>query len=251
MKTENSWKHLTPVVYTMGKVASSSVSRAVLDAGLPCHDIHSLVPEYLRRTAIQWLEKGAYPPPHICTSMAHRDRLLIKRRSCVYISLVRDPISRNLSAFFQNLHLQNDELKNEINPLRLFEKFVKDYHHSIPLTWFDREFEGQIGIDVYETPFDHENRYVYIKSKNTVLFRTDCPDETKSAVLSRVLGREIIIRRQNDGAKKNYAERYHLVKKCAWFSEEFVDKIYESRFAKHFWGESELKNMKAAWIGEV
>lgn len=240
---------LAPVVYTMGKVASSSVSDAIIAAGLPCYDIHSLNPEYLQRTARSWLERGEYPPPHICVSMAHRDRLLVKRKKCLYISLVRDPIARNLSAFFQNLHLEPMHIRTEENPQKLFDHFVNNYGHSVPMTWFEREFETQLSIDIFSKPFDREKKFVRLPGKHVVLFRVDCPDDVKGRVLTQELGRKITIRRQNDSANKDYFEKYGAIKDFAKFPESFLSRIYDSKFAQHFWTYDERQAFKAKWTG--
>jgi len=240
-------KLLTPVVYTMGKVASSSVSKGILQAGLACHDIHSLAPDYLRKTAAQWLGRGEYPPPHICVSMAHRDRLLIKQKKCLYISLVRDPIARNLSGFFQNLHLQPAPVRDENDPQALFDAFMGLYPHRVPVTWFNREFEGQLGIDVYARGFNHDKKFSYLKGKNVVVFRVDCPDAVKSKTLSRILGRKIEVVRQNDATNKGYADLYSEMKTKAHFTEEFVAGIYDSKFVRHFWTVAERAALMEKW----
>ena len=65
-----------PVVYTMGKVASSSMSLAIERGGLTCYDVHSLDVRYLGDTARKHLAKDEFPPRHVCISMAYRNRLL-------------------------------------------------------------------------------------------------------------------------------------------------------------------------------
>lgn len=242
-------KHpLVPVVYTMGKVASSSTSIAILAAGLPCHDIHTLNRKKVLEMAKDWLDRGQYPPPHICLSMAHRDRLLVKRKKCLYISLVRDPIARNLSAFFQNLHHMPDEIKNETDPNKMFEHFSNNYGHSLPLTWFDREFKAELGIDVFARPFDKESKFVHRKAANTILFRVDCPDDVKSHVLSKALSCEINVGRLNDGANKDYNTMYNEMKKLVTFPTKFLDRMYNSKFVQHFWTPDEIEKMKSNWI---
>lgn len=236
-----------PLVYTMGKVASSSVSVAIQSAGLPCHDIHSLNPDYIKKAAQASLNRGEYPPPHICVSMAFRDRIFTKKARCLYITLVRDPIGRNLSAFFQNLSAQSEFIRNEQDPQSLFEYFRHTYNHDLPLTWLDREFKKQVGIDVLKLGFDAQKRYAYHPTQNLVVFRTDCPDSEKSRVLTELLGRPITVSRENDGLKKDYRDRYEKVKTVARFDREFVNRVYESRFARRFWSDEERAALAAQW----
>lgn len=238
---------VTPLVYTMGKVASSSVSGAILASGLPCYDVHSLNPDYIKKTAQSWLNRGEYPPPHICVSMAFRDRIFTRKSRCLYITLVRDPLARNLSAFFQNLHHQSEFVRNEEDPQSLFEYFRHTYNHNLPLTWFDREFKKQLGLDALKLPFDPARRYAYHPTHNLLIFRTDCPDEEKGRVLSEVLGRPITVTRENDGLNKDYRDRYERVKEVAKFDRSFVETMYESRMARRFWSDAERAEMVARW----
>ncbi len=241
---------LVPVVYTMGKVASSSTSRAILAAGLNCLDIHNMNHEKILAVAQGWINKGQFPPPNICVSMAHRERLLVKNNKCLYISLVRDPIARNLSGFFQNLHHMDDVIKNESDPEKLTQHFIDSYQHDLPLNWFDREYKAQLGIDVFSWPFDRKNRYTHNAATNTILFRIDCPDEVKSQVLTDTLGREITVGRLNVGANKDYSALYEKIKNRVSFPTAFLDKMYNSKFVRHFWLPNEIEAMKNNWIAK-
>ncbi len=241
---------LVPVVYTMGKVASSSTSKAILAAGLNCFDIHNMNHEKILGTAQSWIKKGKFPPPNICVSMAHRDRLLIKKNRCLYISLVRDPIARNLSAFFQNLHQMDDEVKNETDPDRLAAVFIETYQHDLPLQWFDREYKTELGIDVYSWPFDRGKKYTQNESANTTLFRIDCADAVKSQVLSNALGRQITVGRLNVGSNKGYSTMYEKIKNLVSFPTGFLDQMYDSKFVRHFWLPNEIEDMKNNWISK-
>jgi len=236
-----------PVVYTMGKVASSSTSGAIQAAGMTCHDIHTLTHKNLLNQVQYWLEKDKFPPQHVCVSMAYREQVLLKRNKCFYISLVRDPVARNMSAFFENLHLLGEEGKNETDPEKLFDYFSRNYQHTAPLTWFDREFKAELGIDVYARPFNHKDRYSRLDGASGVLFRADCPDEVKSRVLSKALGRTITVGRLNDGNNKYYSEAYNKMKKMVTFPSQFLDEMYDSAFVRHFWTPDEIDKMKSNW----
>ncbi|MCC5972385.1 MAG: sulfotransferase family 2 domain-containing protein [Pararhodobacter sp.] len=241
--------HLTPVVYTMGKVASTSTSRAIQAAGLTCYDIHTLDRKSLIKSAKKRLDKGKFPLTHISIAMAKRERLFRKKEKCLYISLVRDPVARNLSAFFQNLDHYPNEIQKEKDPAIVFKYFQQNYNHESPLTWFDREFLEQLSINVYTQKFDTDLKYVYIKSANTVIFRTDCPDETKGLVLSELLGSEIRVGRSNDAGMKHYSDLYRNVTSVARYSPEHLDKLYTSKYAKHFWSDTERCEFREKWLG--
>lgn len=249
-KTMSKSPPLVPVVYTMGKVDSSSTSKAIQAAGLNCLDIHNMNHEKILGVAQDWINKGKFPPPNICVSMAHRERLLVKKNKCLYVSLVRDPIARNLSAFFQNLHQMDDEIRDETDPDKLAAYFIKAYQHNLPLQWFDREYKTELGIDVFSWPFERAQKYTWNKSANTILFRIDCPDEVKSQVLSDALGRQITVGRLNVGANKGYNTIYGKIKDLVSFPADFLDRMYDSKFVRHFWLPDEIDEMKNNWIGK-
>lgn len=230
-----------PVIYTMGKVGSMAIEAAIKRAGLPCHEIHTLDDAALMRMAKSAIEAGRFPPRHVCTAMAWKAEELSRPDRCLYISPVREPIERNLSAYFHNLpaNLATGE------PSELLARFVAGYSHRVPVIWFDREFGAQLGIDVYSEPFDHAAKWSRVG--NVLLIRSDADDKTKSAVLSKALGKKIEVRRSNVAANKRYADLYRRVLGIARFDGPFLDRMYETRFARHFWSEAELADYRARW----
>lgn len=236
-----------PVVYTMGKVASSAVSAAIRAEGLLAHDIHTLDRAWLMRTARESLQAGRLPPRHVCEAMAYRNTLFSEPERCLVITLVRDPLERNLSAFFETLHRQPPALREEADPAALFRLFLDSYPMDLPLTWFDREPKAQLGLDVYELPFDPARRHA--EGRGLIVLRTDCPDAEKSRVLSRALGHPVRVGRGNDSAAKGYRARYEAVRAQARFPAALVERVYGSRFARHFWSEAERCAFARRWLG--
>lgn len=238
-----------PVVYTMGKVASTAISSAIRAEGLACHDIHTLNRDRLKQMAAEALARDRLPPRHVCEAMAYRNTLFSDPGRCLVISLVRDPLACNLSSFFENLHRQSPDLLDETDPQALLAAFLERYPMDVPLTWFDRELKGQFGIDVYDLPFDPGRRRC--GREGLIVMRTDCPDAEKSRVLSAALGRRIRVGRANDSAGKDYAGRYRAVRDLARFPDDLVERVYGSRFARHFWTEAERQAMADRWRGRA
>ena len=235
-----------PVVYTMGKVGSSTISTSIENAGLACHDIHTLDSTRLSQLAQSAAKDGTFPAPPECVSMAWRERLFIHPSKCFYISLVRDPVARNLSAFFQNLKYYQSSSAHESNPNKAFSNFLRDYHHSIPITWFDREWKKFLNIDVYSKPFPKGKKYFL--SKSILLFRIDCPLQTMSKVLTHALGNEIVVNTANSSETKDYSDLYRSVRDVASFTPEYLDALYDTKFARHFWTEEEISILRAKWL---
>lgn len=245
--TQKRLEHLMrlPVVYTMGKVASSSVTQAIVRASVRCHDIHTLDPQHLLKMARARLDRGEYPPFHVCVSMAWEAEIR-DTNGCVYISLVRDPIARNISAYFQNFPISAERAEM---PLKVAEEVVaafrERYPHPYPARWFDNEFRRFLGIDIYSVPFDRIRRNV--ATEQFLLMRTDLNDAEKSRLLSKAIGSRIHVERQNVGEWKGYSQIYQSVLEIAKFPAAFVDAMYATPFARHFWTDDELAALRDRW----
>ena len=217
-------------------------------AQFPTHHIHTLNRKRLINMASRALESDALPAPHICESMAWLDRLFLKPELCLYITLVRDPIARNLSAFFENIETNIGlDAASRGTPEDLLSWFTTKYNHEFPLNWFNLEFRDQLGINVFSQPFDQEKKYVHIPGSNVLIFRVDCEDDVVASVLSRALGRHLEIGKENVSAEKKYSKLYSSVKKIAKFPAPFVEKMYNNDFVRHFWSTEETENFKARW----
>lgn len=92
-------------------------------------------------------------------SLNHEDLLirhpyqyaLVDRKPLKIISLVREPIGKNVSSFFQNLDVNTglSNAKNKLSVAELRGIFIKDYCHDVPLQWFDKNILINFGIDVF------------------------------------------------------------------------------------------------------
>jgi hypothetical protein len=149
------------LVYQMGKVGSKSVTDSLQNKGVaPVYHVHQLHPPHLRTLNRRRRERGDPERDHRIELYLHRTLIEPERRS-KYVSLVRDPVSRNVSAFFQNLqvHLASSPF-DETPPLQeLIDYFVETYDHDVPLTWFQKEVHPVLGIDVFSSSFPKRKGY--------------------------------------------------------------------------------------------
>lgn len=237
----------TPVLYTMGKVASSSLTAGFNRAGLPCHHIHNLNLEVLLALAKPSIDAGCLPLKHVSQSMAHKQDYREHPEQFLFISLARDPIARNISAFFQNLYISEQKSGEKSDVNTLLKEFNSAYPHTLPLLWFDKQFREHLDIDIYQHDFDKHKKYLYLPTKNTLLFRIDCPRSDKEKILSKLFKRSIFIPKINVGARKDYSERYKAFKANAKFDEKFLNQTYNSDYCRYFWTEQERAEMRDSW----
>jgi len=237
----------TPVIYTMGKTGSTSIAEAIRVASRPVYHIHSLRPDYLVSIARPFLDRGEFPVRWMCEAMGWRTRLLLLKDQCFYITLVREPIARRISGFFQNLRMfaGPDAVSKPVE--ELLEIFLANYSNDYDQRWFEDEFRGQLGIDVYSEPFDRKARYLQMRKAPVLILRSDCPTDKMSRVISTALGFDVRIGRENDSSMKNYAQLYAAFKTAARFSAAFLDNAYDNAYARHFWSEEEILSFRSTW----
>jgi FkbM family methyltransferase len=246
-RREEKRKHI--LVYTMGKVGSSSIRYTLTQHYNYVYHLHSL-----DRDKLQALDKKAEKrgvkntqKNHIQTVQAVYANGL--HNNSAIITVVREPIARNISAFFQNLHtfLPNNESHSVNN---IIEEFLSSYAHTLPLTWFDDELKTHVGISVYSEPFPKDKGYMIIQQGNISLLvlKLEISDTVKEAALREFLDNpDIELVNTNIGAEKDYSELYAEVKKQIVFDDDYINMMYSSKFMRHFYTEQEIEKFRKKW----
>lgn len=225
------------LVYTMGKVGSSTVSDSVKKAGFPVFDIHTLDNERIQK--ILRTQKFDKIANHIFrSSVVLKDyQSELRNKDLKIISLIREPSERNLSGFFQNI--ENFNIVPNTKPHDIYEIFKKEYPHHVPIRWFDDELKKHAGIDVFEYNFDKKKRF--LERDNLLVMDIDLQDEEKEKLLSRFLKPNLFSRikfdigKANVGSEKSYSQIYSQVKNLLVQDREYFQKMHASRFYRHFW----------------
>jgi|SRR5690606_2252081 len=104
--------YLSPyiLIYQMGKVGSSSIYASLKAKGVPkVFHLHRMNPETTQKMKRTFLEQNLLAQFRTEQLFETIYRKAIQRRKKVkIITLVREPISRNISAFFENLTYRLD-----------------------------------------------------------------------------------------------------------------------------------------------
>lgn len=237
------------LVYQMGKVGSRSAVKAIEErTDRPIFHIHQLDPEILAGVAKQNVDAGNDIPPHIEAGRIVNETIVGPGRPADVVTLVREPIGRNISAFFQNLNIFVP--KANATPQEMVDAFVERYPHSQPATWFQREIGKSLGIDVFATPFDIARGWqVYERGPyRMLLMRCESPDETKAEAIADFFGWSgVEVKRVNMGDNKKYKKQYLAFKDLARFPSSFVDKLLDTEYARHFYTEDERTRFRTKW----
>ncbi len=257
-------------VYTMGKVASTSISQSLKRSGISCYDVHSLAPDrYLSilrsigtnpdlvAKAVQrrWFfgthvsERQVVVPAHLIDSLAVM-QAIIDQRPLKIISLIREPIGRNISAVFQNLP------KRLLKDPEAVLTRLRNYSINLPDNWFDRDFRAVTGIDALNMEHDRSADQFRLASEgfDVLIMKMDIPDERKSTILSDFIGRSVTVERANEARAKDYYEMYKrlLAEPCSIRS-DFVGDCFNLRYFRAFFSDEERQAVarKFGYAGSV
>jgi len=222
------------IVYTMGKVGSSTVSASINAAGLYCLDAHVLEPDRLSNRLKTYLQ-AAPPqkaPPHIFDSLRAHNAIVGATAAVKIITLIRHPVARNISAVFQNLpNAVEGDLDKILARLR-------SYRVRIPDDWFDKDFRPVIGIDVFAHSVDRNAQsYRFANEKFDVLMlKLEADDNVKAAAIGGFVGRPVVLTRVNEAKNKWYADKYNKVRSDpALIRDAFEEECLKLKYFRHFY----------------
>jgi hypothetical protein len=212
-------KEKNPVLaHGTAKVGTTSIFDSLLAAGINARHLHAIIGDKIIETI---------------KTMPERVKI---------ISGVREPLSRDLSLFFQSESSYNryvvsqgnfeQRLQNMMTNLYKNGKFLfneKPSPYGLEFGWFDNEFKDKFGLDIYETPFDKEKGYTIYHKDNIDLFLYRLEDLNKlENELQDFLGcPEFKILHTNNAAEKNIANIYKELKQKYVFPKAQVQLYYE------------------------
>ncbi len=244
------------VIHQFGKVGSKSIDYSLKRLKRwPVYQTHILDPDarYFHSENPEPPAGKRRIPPHIQRARTVRFTYLDKNRPLSVITPVREPISRNVSAFFQNMHRfpQLKECRVDREMDRFLEVFLNDYQHDEALQWFDNQYRKPFGLDIFEYPFPHEKGYQIIDHPphRFLLFRSECDDQYKSAVIGEFLQVDPVpICRKNESLDKEYAKDYRQFRDRLVLPMSYIDGMLSSPLAVHFYSEQEREAVRIKWL---
>jgi hypothetical protein len=249
------------IVFQMGKVGSSTIYESLKSskfAGSVFH-VHHMTEDVLGKTEKIYTSQNIEVPRHLRDSRFLLNELAkdLNGRKWAIISLVREPIARNISAFFQNIELPFPDFNfqnydSAVKIQELVERFLQKYPHDIPLRWFDRQMKPVFGIDVYESDFPKTKGYKIYRGQLTDLLvvrlesLTECAEEAFGTFLNMD---QFVLLNANTSNKKNYYNVYRKFVDSIKLPSEYIEKMYSSKYVQHFYTEEEICHFLSKWKG--
>jgi len=222
----------TPIfVFQMGKVGSTSLTSTLSNR------YHGLVKQAHNEQMLTEKQK---------TRILWRNRLKLP----IYVICpVREPLSRNLSAFFENfcrdtgLNFSDKEWTSD----ELLDLFLKHYPHNVCLEWFDNSLRTTFGIDVFSQPFPTKQKWQIYKYKSirVLIYRSDLDHSKQLDIVSKFVGQELSEwSYSNISASKEYAEIYKRFISSVKLPDIYISIMCNSKFCRQFWSKEEVEMIK-------
>ncbi|EGQ9051320.1 capsular biosynthesis protein [Vibrio parahaemolyticus] len=239
------------LIYQMGKVGSSALEKSIPNS---IH-LHDLMAIDANKQISPVRAKLHQPNKHYVKRLLKRSVMshMLKRKQDVrIISLVREPIGRNISMFFQSLpfwmaekYLNDDSAIRSERPQLLQEAFEEHMNHHYPLEWFDNEIKTLTGIDVFNKPFDHEaGCQTYQQGNFSLLVIRSDKLKQSPATVGEFLGYPVDVVHDNQSNNKWYSSLINEFKNSYQPKPEFIEEMLSSKLTTHFFTSSEISELK-------
>ena len=259
-------EHPTPVVdpiivYQMGKVGSDSIVHWLGQLGLSnsVHHIHILSHNNIQQSLDNLSQHNRPLPIQAQHSIAVREFLDRSDASPVQvITSVREPISQLISSEFQNIPMQHPDLIDEHGEWKqqlildhLMQRVESyDVNREWNCNWFDFDFRPALGIDIYEQAFDVESGIATFQQNEirVLVLRLESSEHWSRSIQDFLgLDSDLELTQQNSAANKNYKRVYESVTANLRFTESTLDRVYSSKYCRHFYSSAMIETFKTKW----
>jgi len=241
------------LIFTMAKVGSLSVyfSLKKWTKNQAIFHIHSLDEKEVKK-GIELCFKNKIYPGSKSSVFSINKKIISKGKPYKIISLFRDPLERNISAFFDVFELYTGKKPTNFNGD--FKTLKRLYHekltHVYPLNWFEKQFFEGTKINVYDECFDKEKGFQIIDKNNVevLLINSNMDNNQKEYLIAVFCNlKNFKLENRNISSEKEYAEYYKEFKKKMSFSTAYLNQLYGSKYAQHFFTEEYIKNQIKKW----
>lgn len=236
------------LVYTMGKVASSSVYSTLRKKfpGLKVFHVHFLSDHWLDQklpTYHSFFHSNISLGKNILNEIERNPGKRIK-----VITLVREPVIREISDIFENAP---GTFGKEVDLSTIdLEEFMDKKSFDYPLNWFDTEFKNYLNFDVYSLPFDKSRGYsIYQCSAADVLcIKAEALNVVYKPALKEFLGIDnFALHNSNTSEKKVQRDLYTKLRSSYKVAAEKLKVVYNSKYMRHFYTDEEIDGFIRTW----
>jgi hypothetical protein len=170
----------------------------------------------------------------------------IRRGEAVKLVIgVREPVSRNISGYFQSLNRREMDRDADSHIL----KFFCFCPHLAPLYWIDNEIERNFGVDVYAYDFDKELGFSRFNSKGfeVFLYKLESLSSLEGELADFLDEDGFKLLRDNVAEDSDFSALYSEFKNTIKFDRAYLDCLYNSKMVDKFYLDSEVDKFYEAW----
>lgn len=261
-------------VYQMGKVGSTSIEESLIEltktTATPFYRCHYLNPQTVNRLLKQKIKiHQSLIKRHYLTSKYLSKKLFdrgLGESNWKIITLVRDPININISRFFESIQDFVPDFYTRFGNLTDFyqkidrglidiQEIIKFFFDSFPyhdwaLNWFDLEMKSVFNIDVFSKNFPQEQGYQIINKNNVdlLILKLELINKNSKHAFNEFMGIEnFTVKNANVAKDKIYKNAYQKFKESIVFPDEYLEKIYNHKYTRHFYNGVEIENSIKRW----
>ncbi len=239
------------LIYQMGKVASTTIEKSLFELG-----IDNLHTHYYSKNAVHYfyndsMRRKAYKPDPLI-----RLCFKLRRKELAIITMMRDPIARNISMLFHELphildiHITRFPYEAYHGINTLLDIFLEKYmYNDIVTEWFDKELKYYTGINIMDFPFDKEKGYIEInKGKYKLMALTaEKLNSNEEAIGEFLQVGDFKLVHANMASQKWYDKIYSDYKNYHIPTEKQLT-YYDSDVVKYFYTENDIDKFKNKWM---
>lgn len=254
------------VVYQMGKVGSSTVVASLksISSKWTVYHIHTLTREGIEgrekiyRKMVENSSTTYFPRAKHLLASRYLHRSLTKGlngKKWKIVTLVRDPIARQMSEFFQTIDYWLPDFNqkyqaNTVNIETAVNTFLDKRQHNQSSDWFETDLKPSLGIDVFGSDFPKSKGYKIYSGQQVELLVLKLETLNKCATdafaeFLKIDNFHLI--NTNVGSEKMYAAAYKKFRTLIDLPETYINNVYTSRYMRHFYDEAEIEKFKSKW----
>ncbi len=246
------------IILTPGKVGSSSVYYTLKkELKNPIFHIHGFSENGILNSIDEHLASDRKSQPlHLIVANLLRHKLQTYQGKLYIITIIREPLSRSVSSFFQNTEFFKSEIEKgdiQIDNTKAKEMLLQQLKSDVSgqlEKWFEEEIEGNFGIDVFEEPFDNHEGFNITRNGryNHLLIKMECLSEKFPLAIQEFLELEkpIILKNANVAEQKHYSNNYREIKKDLTLDSRYIEEVISSTYFQKFYS-SQTESLKQKW----
>jgi len=171
------------------------------------------------------------------------------------ITLTREPVSRNISHFFQDFQHYTGKRLEEFNRLSVTEVrdlFLRHYDHELATHWFDHHIKRKFDIDIYARPMPDCGYQVYeANNVRLLLIKVELDNAVKEEAIKAFLGLEqFTITNSNVGKKKAYGDLYLSFINQVRLPAAYIEAMLATKYFNHFYDAETAAAVWHRWHGK-